>query len=163
MVTPDTGPDCVIAGPNCTALRLHGSFIDDGDPPLWTEAWQLRASDESPASIHRILGRLYLVRIEEPDTGRQVIALIGVDDLMVADARKAGLPTTLGHDGQIVCVCPETVTPPQGRWVLRMLARKAVRDLPVPIRTAGDRALWRHAADVLIDVLTVNPALTASL
>lgn len=149
----------VITGPAVYATHLHAPPSD----VTWSEAWRLQTRHDAPAGPDRINGRLYLARIESAADGRQVLAQIEVDDLMVADARRAGLPEGLGHDGTVIAVCPPGTTAGQARWVLRMLARKAVRDLPVPIRTPNQRALWRHTADVLLDVLAVNPVLTAGL
>lgn len=162
MVTPDTAvPSIVLTGLSRVAVHLPS-------PPgevTWAEAWQLRTRHDAPAATSRISTgtRVYLVRIEQTPGGQQAFGLITIDDRMARDAVEAGLPEQLGHDARLICAAPVDVTAGQARWVLRMLARKAVRDLPVPIATADDRAVWRHAVDVLLDVLVVNPVLTATL
>jgi hypothetical protein len=153
-------PTIVLTGPILTATRLDA-------PPeaTWVEAWQFRTRHDAPAAAARIIGdshRVYLVRIEQ-QPNVQALAVITIDDRMVRDAVAAGLPAQLGHDARLICVCPADVTAGQARWVLRMLARKAVRNLPVPIRTLDDRAAWVDVVDVLVDVLAVNRVLTETL
>lgn len=161
MVPPDTElPTVVITGRNVIAKHLQG--LPD-DAPTWSEAWQLVSRHDAQASTSRINGRLYLVRIET-DSGRQVLAQIHIDDLIVRDAAAAGLPQSLGHEGKVIALCGVDVTALQARWVLRMLARQATREvLPPHAHNVDEHMAWRMAADVLLDVLAVNPVLTATL
>lgn len=116
----------------------------------WAEAWQLVVDDDH-------LERMFLIRIEID--GRHGIGFAALDDAIIRAADAAGLPRSLGIMAQFLAVLPDRLCEADARWVMRFLARKAVRDLPCPPTGDSSRQAWRSAIDVLADV-AVNDRLT---
>lgn len=157
MVTPDTRPPTlVIEGQHRIATYEIGP-----DGGAWAEAWTLRSKSDVVTS-KPIPNRTRLCRLESDD-GLSAVMMLTIDEWILRDARAAGLPDTLASFTPLLVTLPAAVKPAGGVWLLRMLARKAVRDLPIPIEGPADRAVWMSAIDVLADIVTVNPVLTAPL
>lgn len=114
----------------------------------WAEAWQLHGFGDGLLADDE--HRMFLIRIEID--GRHGIGFAAIDDAIVRAAKAAGLTRRLGIMSQFFTVLPEALDELSARWVMRFLARKAVRDLPCPPAGDRDREAWRSAIDVLADV-----------
>lgn len=111
----------------------------------WAEAWQIIERCQAPTAQ-----RAYLVRIQIGEVSGVGFAVL--DDVLAAEVEAAGLPAELAVSARMLAVLPAAVDEARAKWLMRFLARKAVRDLPIPPWTAADAATWRSAIDVLADV-----------
>lgn len=123
--------------------------------PKWAEAWQVFAPEPTIGQP-----RWFLVRIEHE--GTDAVGFAVIDDVVIADARKAQLPETLGITARIVALLPtkvndvEQVTE-QSRWIVKQLARYIAREAGDPPHMDYEIAQWRAVLGVLIEAVN-DPA-----
>lgn len=132
-----------IQGPAATVALL----APHAHPQHWAEAWQVVPPEPNVGQP-----RWYLVRIEHE--GRDGIGYVVIDDVIVRDARDAGLPEVLGVTARMVVILPEAVTTTDAaRWIVKQLARYIAREAGDPPYHDFDLSTWRAIVAVLVDAL----------